>query len=328
MLLHFFRKSFAVQYLAICITGIILWAPAWINPPVIPEPSGPVPLYELFFGLVHTLPLLASVMGFIVVLASAYILNYMFTTEELVPKSSSLTGFFFIIMMSGNPANMALTQVNIAILCLIYVLHCLLKAYNRKDPVDLAFTAGFFISFASLFYIPSILLYGFLLTGFFVYRSLNWREWVASFIGLITPMIFTASYYFLFDKMEEAVDSYRAFILPEPPSLAGVTPLFITVTGLMLLFIFVSVFRSVLHLAERTVEMRKKMIVLFWMLFWMAASIPWAKSCITIHPSLSFITIVPFVASFLLGVRKVFLWEIITWLFIAAILVQSYMMMI
>ena len=154
------------------------------------------------------MPVLASFLGLLLVLASGYWLNVILSSNEIIPKNSSLAAFLFVLLSFCIPGQLTLTPINISILLLIYLLKSLFQAYTRTEPVDLAFTTGFTIAIASLFYLPIIFFYGFLLTSFIVYRSMNWREWISSLIGLITPGLFLVTYYFWKETVGIKVNEY------------------------------------------------------------------------------------------------------------------------
>jgi putative flippase GtrA len=156
MFLRFFRSGFVTQYLAIGIIGLLLWGRAFIDPPAMPAPDGPVPMYSLIYSLLHSLPHVAVILGFILTLASAYLLNRLLTRNEVLLKNSSLSSLIFIALMSYFPFLLTLHQVSIAALFLLMILERLYRAYSRSESLELTYVAGFMIGIASLFYLPFI----------------------------------------------------------------------------------------------------------------------------------------------------------------------------
>src|ERR1035437_1483732 len=130
MFLRFFRSGFATQYIAIGIIGILLWSRAFFSPPGMPPPDGPVPLYELIYALLNTSPHAASLIGFILTLLSAFLLNRLLTRNEVVLKNSSLSALIFIALMSYFPFLLTLHQLSIATFILIMILERLNKSYS------------------------------------------------------------------------------------------------------------------------------------------------------------------------------------------------------
>jgi hypothetical protein len=319
VLVRFFRTSFATQYITTGLFALAAWGAVLPHPPPMPEPSGPVILYSLLFQYLSATPVLASLSGLVVVVISALWLNLLLTRHEIVPKSSSLVSFLFILLMCSHPDQMTLTPVNISVLLFLPLLKALLEAYNRQDPVDLTFSAGFIISFSALFYLPSFLYYGFLLTAFLVYRSVKWREWAGSFIGLITPALFLAAWWFWTDRLPEMAAQYAACFSKMTFSNPWQTADKLIPAIFILVFVLAGMSYNFNHLSERTVETRKKLILLSWLMIWTAATFPFAGSLLFIHPELAFPALAPFLSNVYLSRKKPFRWELLLWAFIFTI---------
>lgn len=316
MLVRFFRTSFASQYIAAGFFAIAAWAAVLPHPPPMPEPSGPVVLYNLLYQLLSGTPLLASLAGLVVIVTSALWLNLLLTKHEIVAKSSSLASFLFILLICCHPEQMTLTPVNIAVLLFLSLLKSLLEAYNRTDPVDLTFLAGFIITFSALFYLPSILFYGFLLTAFLVYRTVKWREWAGSFIGLLTPVMFLATYWFWTNRLTEVASEYTSYFSKLSFEYPWREADRFIPAAFILIFAVIGMAYNFNHLSERTVEIRKKLILLSWMVVWVIATFPFAGPLLYYHPVLAFPALVPFLSNFYLTRKKPFRWEILLWAYI------------
>lgn len=325
MLVRFFKKSYASQYTAAGLTGVVLWASVLPAPPVMPEPQGPVILYRLLFSLLQGLPVVASLSGMALMLASAFWLNRLLTTHEIVQKKSSLAVFIYVLLSCWHPAQMTLTPVGIITPLLLWVLNELLLAYNRAEPVDLTFSAGFLISVSSLFFLPAILFYGFLLTAFIVYRSVKWREWAGSFIGLLTPFLFLLVYRFWTDQLPQVFTEYATFFrqlsLSNPwHTTSAMVPLLF-----LLLFFLAGISHNFSHLTERTVEIRKKMILFNWLAVWILLCAPFSGPLLFYLPGAIVIVIVPQVTNLYLARRKILVWEMALWIFILIVIINQFL---
>ncbi len=319
MLVRFFRSSFAGQYIAAGVFAAVLWAFVLPAPPPMPEPSGPVILYQLLYRLLSGYPLVASVAGFFVMLVSAFWVNLLFSKHELITKNSSFAAFLFIVLSCWHPSLMTLTPVNLSVLFFLSVIQSMLLAYNRPEPVDLTFSAGFMIMAASFIYIPSLFFYGFLLTTFLVYRTVKWREWMGSFIGLFTPLLFMAVYWFWTDRFVEVITEYgryfSTFLFRNPWSDAG-----LWVPALFFLVLTLAGFSfNFSHLQEKTVETRKKMLLLIWLAVWTLITSLYAGPLLVCHSLLAVPAIVPFISNLYLTRKRTLWWELFLWAFILVI---------
>ena len=310
-MLRFFRSAFATQYIVIGIIAVLLWIRAFFAPPLMPPPEGPVPLYSLLYSVLNTSPLLACILGFILTLLSAFLLNRLLTRNEVVLKNSSLSALVFIALMSYFPFLLTLHQLSIATLILLMILERLYQSYNRSESLELTYVAGFLIGIASLFYLPFILFFLFLLVSFLLFRNIDWHEWIGSFIGLVTPFIFLSVYYFWFDKWMIKALEYKHFFLITFDPTAFREPGFLILSGILLIFLIFGLFAVLARLSEKTIEIRKKTILLIWIIPVMVISMFFSASLLKYHLLISFITLSGLLSVYLLKIRKTFWQELI-----------------
>ncbi len=326
MIIRYFKSGFTGQYITIGVIGLLIWSVAAINPPVMPAPNGPVPLYSLLYQWFSTLPYLAMLLGFLIVFFEAIWLNKIYSKHDLIRHNTSFAALLFLLFISCFPPFLTLTPINIIIPLLLYILNALFKAYHEVEPVELVYSAGFFISLASFFYLPAILLYGFLLICFLLYRSMKWREWVSSLIGLATPFIFLIVVYFLIDQLPALMEMYSDYLSQLIFSFHDIQavslPYFIMI-GLVGLFALLGFWDTVKHMSEKTVELRKKTIVLQWLFFWIVITMGFSGNFQLYHIGLISICLALFVTNFYLNLKKSFLFQLLLWLFILAIFVNT-----
>ena len=311
MVLRFFRSSFATQYLVIGFIAVLLWIHAFIYPPLMPPPDGPVPCYSLIYNLFAGIPRLATFIGFILTLVSAYLLNRLLTNNEVLPKNSSLSALILIVLMSYFPFLLTLHQLSIAALILLVILDQLFRSYNKLESLELSFVAGFLTGVASLFYLPFLIFFLFLWISLIIFRNYDWHEWVGSFIGLVTPFIFLSVYYFWFDKWIIKAHEYIGFFMisfnPAPFS----DPSFLIFSLIVLVLLIFGLIENLSHLSEKTIEIRKKTTLLIWLIPVMMISIPFAANMLKYHLLISFITLSGLLCGYLFRLRKTFWQELI-----------------
>jgi hypothetical protein len=320
--IKFFKSSFFIQYLIIGITGLCLWSSAFIAPPGMPVPEGPVPLYSLCYDIFYKFPLLASILGFCIVLAETYWLTRILSNHELVLKNSSLSALIFLVLMSFLPYQLTLNPINIATGFMILILHHLLISYNKPEHLDRIFAAGFFTACASLFYLPFILWFIFVVISFLIFRAGNWRAWMAAFIGLLTPFIYLAVWYFWHNElimraMEFSSFFSRPLIFPKPfPTDFYILSIF---TALLALWGIVR-FRSG---PEKTIEIRIKANILLWTLVFAILSFIFAGSLAMFHPALAMPALAMVITGTLIRLKKARVAEVILLVFFLAVLLNN-----
>ena len=323
MLLRFFRSSFFSQYLAIFFAGLLLWGRAFFVPPSMPVASGSVPLYNLLFFLLSDLPILAVILGYLLNLCSAFYLNYLLTKHEILAKNSSLAAFLFLFIVSYYPVLLTIHPVNICLFILLLILERIFASYGRQEPLELAYSAGFLIAIGSLFYFPFIFFYTLILIAFIVFRTTSIREWTSSFIGLSTPFIFLIVYYFWFDEtMVNTMEFFRSFtpfFNLKPFMNTG----FLIFTAIQLILLLFGIFAGLARISERTIEIRKKIILLIWLAVIVLLSFPFVGQLLPFHLLISFITVSALLSLYLLRLRNTFWQEIILMSLIFFVLVHN-----
>jgi len=322
-LIKYFKSSFPGQYITIAVVGLIIWVLPVINPPQMPAPEGPVPLYILLYNWLSGMPYLAMAAGFLLVLFEAIWLNYLFTRHDLVQHNTSMASFMFILFVSILPAYLTLTPANITILLLILTLRSLFGAYNQVEANEQVFTAGFFVALASFFYLPSLLLYGFLVVCFIIFRTLTWREWISSLIGLITPYLFLVVIYFLTGNLQEIIHDYTGYICRVPVTFAEASVfdwLMIAFTGLAMMM---GLWDSARHMRDKTVEVRKKVYVVLWLIFWVLAIMFCTGTIYLYQFGLATLPLALISANYFLNLRKNSFYMPLIWVFILAVLANS-----
>jgi len=306
MILRFFRSSFPIQFFTIGVIAILLWGHAFFNPPAMPAPDGPVPLYELIYNLLHRAPHIACIIGFILTIFSAFLLNRLLTQNEVLLKNSSLSALVFIALMSYFPFLLTLHQLSITTLILLMIIERLYKSYNKTESLELTYVAGFLIGINSLFYLPFIIFFFFLLITFIIFRNIDWHEWIGSFIGLITPYLFLSAYYFWYDKWMVKAIEYRRFFLMSFDLTPFREPSFLVLSGIIVFLLLFGLITGLSRLGERTIEIRKKTFLLIWLIPVMLGSIFFSGNLLKYHLLISFITLSELLSSYLLKIKNTF----------------------
>ena len=322
-MIKYFSSGFPVQFITIGIVSFLPWGISLFHPPAMPEPYGPVPLYDLLYGYLSGWPVIAVLLGYGMIFFEAVWINYLLAKHNLIPVNTSLATFLFMVFVSLFPQGLTLTPINITLLFLLFMLQEMLKAYHAKEPESMFYIAGFFAGLASLFFFPAIFLYGFLIICIFIYRSSGWREWFSSITGLLTPFIFLFSVLFLLDGTHHMFDGYQEFFTELNPDLKYIRWTDWILLGFNTLLILLGIADVLAHSGERTAEQRKKSALLFWLFIWAAATIPFTDKNITTHFILTAIGSTYVATNLLFHQKKPWKMETLVWLLIVAIVTNT-----
>ena len=324
MFIKFFRSSFPKQYLVIGLIGLMLWGKSFIQPPPIPFPEGPVPLYNLLYYILRSFPHLAVIVGFILVLAETWWLNILYNKHELVLKNSSLASLVFIIMMSSSPLYLTIHPLNIITLISIIILNNLMRSYSKDVNLDLVYGAGFYAALGSLFYFPYMLMLVIIPVCFILFRSGKWRDYAAALIGFLTPYIFLAVYYFLTDQLINQIVLYDKMLssfffypiqLHIDDWVIGIFSLVLALWGLYYLM---------KGPIEKTAEIRAKTYLVVWLILISMLSVAYSTTLVVYHLVMLFPTLTLLLTSAFLGIKKKRWAEIIFLIYFLLILLNSY----
>jgi hypothetical protein len=321
--IKFFKSSFFSQYLVIGIIGICLWVRSFTDPPGMPAPENPVPLYQLLYNQVAGYPLLATIAGFILVIIETYWLTTILGKHELVMKNSSLSALVFIVLMSFLPNQLTLNPINISLGFMILILYQLLISYNKPEHLDRIYAAGFFTGLGCLFYLPFLLWFVFVVISFLVFRAGNWRAWLAAMIGLATPFLYLAAWYFWHDSLKVEALAYARFfsnilVYPNPFHTD-----FYLLSGFTLLLAIWGIISFRSGPVEKTVEIRTKTSIMLWTLVFAVISFAYARSMAIYHPALAMPAMTMVVTGTLTNLKKPRVAEWILLIYFLAVLLNN-----
>ena len=195
MFIRFFKSNNASALLFLPLIAVVIWVFGFIHPIILPVKHS-MPLYELMAGIFVSIPWLSTLIGLILVIGEAFLLNFIVNENEVLEKQNYLPALFYIVFMSNNDAMLTLHPLLFGNLFILFALHKLLSSYRKDNAFSQAFDAGFLISIATLFYFPFVVFLPLLGVGLIIMRPFNWREWIISFLGASIPYLFVITFYF------------------------------------------------------------------------------------------------------------------------------------
>lgn len=194
------------------------------------------------------------------------IMTIAFISANRLQAAQNLFGGVFIALIgSALPAFLTLHPFQFANLFLLMSLGQLVATFRRPAVADNLFNAGFFLMLASLF-APIYLI--FILLGLIALNTIRQgklQEVIVFLLGILIPHFLIGVGYFWFDRLDHyfEVQWLEAFKLPILPSLdwMGYAQL-----GFILLLVFSSLVGYSSTQVKTTIDVRKKVDLLYWML--------------------------------------------------------------
>ena len=131
--------------------------------------------------------------------------------------------------------------------------------------VNLCFDASFLMGIGSLIYMKGVFLFPFILVAIGILRSLNIRNILAAFAGLLLPFILSFTYFFVVNKLPWFIQEIQENVLTNPGQYNHTvfSQLFMASIILLLALALLSTVRS---LPLRKVKVRFYFRIFIWML--------------------------------------------------------------
>ncbi len=192
----------------IVLTGILIWGFSILNTNVI-EISGDIlnmPLYNFFESIIPINSIVSIFVGFVFVLFQAFLLIQFNKKYILINYRTYLPAFFYILISSSFIPLQRFNPVLIGTIFIFLSLNYIFSIYRVEYALNKLYLAGFFISIASLFWIPFAVFFIVIWISLSVLRPFIGREWIVSILGFLTPYLFVFVFYFVaFDLSEMAL---------------------------------------------------------------------------------------------------------------------------
>ncbi|UKT63296.1 DUF6427 family protein [Pedobacter mucosus] len=137
----------------------------------------------------------------LLVYVQALIFNRVINNHNLLAKPSFLPGLMFITGASLFMPFMVLSPALICNFLLIWIIDKFLKLGKSANSITTVYDIGIIIGLGTLVYFPFMAMFLMIFLALLLFRSFDWREWVAGLIGFITIFFFLAVFYYWKDNL-------------------------------------------------------------------------------------------------------------------------------
>ncbi|MCK6648093.1 MAG: DUF6427 family protein [Bacteroidia bacterium] len=321
MFIRFFKSNNAIALVVLPIMAVIIWLFGMLNPQVLPV-RHTMPLFELIGRGAYAVPWLSVLLGYVLVVSQAFLLNYIVNENEVLKKQSYLPALFYMVFMSNNSAMLMFHPQQFANLFLLFAINKLLSSYRKDQAFSQAFDAGFLLSIASLFYFPYAVFFPVLGIAFILLRPFNWREWFISFLGVITPYSFVIVFYFWNDITDYLWYDKMFYPMVLERKTAEVADSFYLMIGIGWLLILFSFFKAFATIGAGSQRSKKGMSLFIWLFFISVLTIFPAPELSTKYFSAFAIPAAVFCANYFSEIKKEWIGEILFLILIASLFVN------
>ncbi len=268
MLIKIFKTNYFLQLILIFLISTLLWLHSFANPEAVFKPAFASPLYNLLYDVIRSLPIISVVVAaFVLVICEGFLVNFIFTENGLIPKTTLLPAFIYILLMSYDHVALTLTPVIIVNLFLILGLRALFQSAHSGDSLGKIYISSLLFSMATLFYLPALIYWLLIIIVFIIYKSYHWREWFVSILGFLAPFLFVATFLFLTDELFIQIESLRSNFRTFPNLFPDITLFDIPYLVFVVIFFTFSVIALYSSMHGHVVFFRKKCnIIMYYLL--------------------------------------------------------------
>ncbi len=267
MLLRFFRSTGAQIIFFIPFVGVLLWLHSAIKAPsaLFLFDKHPMLLYKFISDLLPATSIVATILTLSFVIIQGFWLVRLNTRFIFINNRTYMPALLFVLFCTSIPD---LQRLNPVILSGFFLLLALEKIFESHRTDKLAyeyFVAGLYISIGSLLYAYLFFFIFFIWVGHSILKSYNWREWMFTILGFLTPLLFVFSYYYLVhdDPLHLYNDYKEAFSIDY--HYPYYHPSIIVFVGFIILLIMVASQFMLRTFQSKKILPRKAFTVIFWL---------------------------------------------------------------
>ena len=263
-MIKFFRNSYLIQYLTIALLVIALWIPSFITGNVdVAWRSEVTPLYNLIANILDLWPPAMLLFAMLLMGFEAVFLNSILSANQIIGMVHTLGAVVFLLLMNLLPVQTTFYPFLISSVFLMMFIHTMFAIYQTPRPEFYLLNAGFFLSFATMCWFPSLLLALWGVISLAIIHKGSLRLHIIPFIGLLLPYFFYFGAHFLMGDLMPVLQGYADYFMSFRLTLGGFDWLRIGILGFLVLVMFIPLLAPHLYSFEKSVAVRTKIAMTY-----------------------------------------------------------------
>ena len=312
------------QLVVIVLLIVALWIPVFISHVSEVAVGSPItPCYNLFARIFGSSSLALTIFTFVVFCVSVLLFNSVLSVNQLVTRNSSIGAFIFVLCMNFVPIQEEFYPFLLACPFIMMALQTVYLIYQIEKPEAYLMNTGFFISMASMFYFPSIVLIIWVLLAMLVLDIKQPKQYLIPIIGCLFPY-FLLFVCFYFDH--SLIENFRAYSLAFNEigleKLGGQASV-IVVVMIALVMTWLSLMVILSDKFDNSVATRKKVDVTIWLFVFAFIMLFLQKPVMS--NGLIFMVLSVFVSMALCYIKKTKIIDIVIIVIMLAVIVNQYL---
>ncbi|MEN8158101.1 MAG: hypothetical protein ABFS10_14205 [Bacteroidota bacterium] len=194
ILLRIFKDNRVTGIAALFLLSLGLFMKSFIQ---LGEVSGEraMPLYNLFFGSVHTVPFLDRFIALILFLILGYMLIRIGVRYVLLDFRSYMPALFFLLFSVALPSTQHVTPAVVGSIFYLLCFSMLFDVHDKRPDTFTIFNAGLLLVLGSMFYLKLIWFLPLIWISLATMRSVTWREILYPVIAYLMLGLFLFTWY-------------------------------------------------------------------------------------------------------------------------------------
>ena len=200
-----FKQKTPANILFLFVMGILIKLPIFTNPAPPPQTGeNTAILYREFVIFLKSLgnndPAVFSVMTYAFLFTQALQLNSLINKNRMMQRLNFLPATAYLVITSLMPEWNHFSAPLIVNSLVLLIFAGLFKISNQYSIKATVYNIGVAVGISSFLFLPSVILFFWLIFALMVMRSVRFNEWLICLLGVTTPYYFYAAYLFFSDK--------------------------------------------------------------------------------------------------------------------------------
>lgn len=263
-MIRFFRNSYLIQYVSIALLVIALWIPSFITGNVdVSWRSGVTPLYNLVADILDFWPPAMLLFAMLLMGFEAVFFNSILAANQIIGMVHTIGAVTFLLLLNLLPVQTAFYPFLLASFFLLMFIHTLFAIYQSPRPELYLLNAGFYLSFATMCWFPSLLLAVWGIISLSIIHKGSLRFHIIPFVGLLLPYFLYFAVHFLMGDLMLVWQGYADFFTGFRLTFVGFDVLRIALLGFLVLLLFMPLFIPHHYSFEKSVAVRTKIAMTY-----------------------------------------------------------------
>ncbi len=264
MIVNLFRHTQVLSVVSVFVLSITLWIIGYSTESMSSNWSSS-PLFDLIFNPLKHYPILLRLFAGAIIFWEAILVNKLMVGQRIFSTNTFYPALFFVLLSSVATEYRQLSPSFVALLFVIVALTKIVTCYLENNTHTQVFESTFFLSVATLIHPPFMVFIPLSWIGMSIFSLGEWRYWVLSLLGILTPLVIWLSLGIYFGIPNSSFSNLFSFITKDHISstFSRIDIVRILIYSSIVGRTFIEVLTS---LRKKKIIARKSFILILWLL--------------------------------------------------------------